>query len=184
MPDLRPGMAIRWEGEVYLVIDFQHIHMGRGGATTRTKLKNMKTGQVREVTFRDTDTIEEVRVERKPAAYSYNTGDNYVFYDIETYEEHIFPKEQIEDILPYLKEGLELTILYIDGSPLGVELPKSVVLEVVDTDPGLRGDTASGGSKPAKLETGLVIQVPLFVQIGDKVRVDTRTGKYLERVKE
>ncbi|RKZ04778.1 MAG: elongation factor P [Candidatus Hydrothermota bacterium] len=184
MPDIRTGMAIKLDGEIYLVVDFQHIHMGRGGATIRTKLKNMRTGQVREISLRDTDTVEEVRVERRPAAFSYTTGDNYVFYDIETYEEHIFPEDQLKDILPYLKEGLEVTILNIDGSPLGIELPNSVVLEVVETDPGLKGDTASGGSKPAKLETGLVIQVPLFVQIGDKVRVDTRTGKYLERVKE
>ncbi|RKZ01494.1 MAG: elongation factor P [Candidatus Hydrothermota bacterium] len=183
MPDLRTGMAIKWQGEVYLVLSFQHTHMGRGSATTRAKLKNVLTGQVREVTFRDADEYEEVRIERKPAILSYIVGNEYHFLDNETYEDIAFTAEQLgEDVTAYLKEGDEVTLLYAEDRPLTVELPTFVVLEVVETDPGVRGDTASGGSKPAKLETGKVIQVPLFVKEGDKVKVDTRTGKYIERV--
>ena len=182
MPELKPGMAIKYEGDIYLIIDFQHIHMGRGGATTRTKMKNLRTGQVREVSLRDSDVIEEVRIDRRPAHFSYIEGEFYHFLDSETYEDIIFTKEQIEDFLGYLKEGQEVTVLYAENSPITIELPTYVVLEVVETDPGLKGDTASGGSKPAKLETGIVVQVPLFIKIGDKIKVDTRNGKYIERV--
>ncbi len=181
MPEIRPGMAIKLEGELYLVINYQHIHMGRGGATTRTRLRNLKTGQVREVSLRDSDYFEEVTLERKPATLSYIDGDNYHFMESESFEEVVFNREHLGDAVYYLKEGDEITILYADSAPINIELPTYVVLEVVDTDPGLRGDTASGGSKPAKLETGLVIQVPLFIKIGDKLKVDTRTGEYLER---
>ncbi len=183
MPEFRTGMAIKWNDEIYLVLDYQHQHMGRGGATTRVRLKNVQTGAVREVTFRDSDRFEEIRLERRPAHFSYSTGDHYHFYDTETYEEVVFDRSQIEEALGYLKEGIEVNILYAEGRPIGLELPFHVELEVVKTDPGLKGDTASGGSKPAKLETGIVVQVPLFVQVGDIVRVDTRTGKYIERVK-
>jgi len=183
MPEIRSGMAIKWQGELYWVLDFQHIHMGRGGASIRTKLKNIKTGQVREVTLRESDEFEEVRVERKTATFSYISGDEYHFLDKETYEDILFTKDQIEEHLGYLKEGMDVTILWAEGSPVGMELPNFVELKVVDTDPGLKGDTASGGTKPARLETGKVIQVPLFVQIGDMVRVDTRTDKYIERAK-
>ncbi len=183
MPELRTGMAIRLQGELYIVLDFQHQHMGRGSATTRVRLKNVATGAVKETTLRESDEFEEVRLERRPATYSYSTGDHYHFYDTETYEEIVFERQQIEKELEYLKEGTEVTILYADNVPVGLELPFHVELEVVETDPGLRGDTASGGSKPAKLETGKVIQVPLFIQVGDIVRVDTRTDKYIERVK-
>ncbi|HHF58530.1 MAG TPA: elongation factor P, partial [candidate division WOR-3 bacterium] len=117
-----------------------------------------------------------------PAHFSYIEGEFYHFLDSETYEDIIFTKEQIEDFLGYLKEGQEVTVLYAENSPITIELPTYVVLEVVETDPGLKGDTASGGSKPAKLETGIVVQVPLFIKIGDKIKVDTRNGKYIERV--
>lgn len=183
MPELRSGMAIRWQGELYWVIDFQHIHMGRGGASIRTKLKNIKTGQVREISLRESDEFEEVKVERRAAQFSYVSGDEYHFLDQETFEDVFFSKEQIEDRLGYLKEGIEITLLWAEGAPIGIEIPNFVELKVVETDPGLKGDTASGGTKPAKLETGKVIQVPLFVQIGDVVRVDTRTERYIERVK-
>ncbi len=183
MPEIRSGMAIKWQGELYWVVDFQHIHMGRGGASIRTKLKNVRTGQTREVSLRESDEFEEVRIERKTATFSYTSGDEYHFLDKETYEDILFREEQIKDLLGYLKEGMDVTILWAEGTPVGIELPNFVELEVVETDPGLKGDTASGGTKPAKLETGKVIQVPLFVQIGDIVRVDTRTDRYIERVK-
>jgi len=183
MPELRKGMAIKYEGEIYLVIDFQHIHMGRGGAVTRVKLKNAKTGQIMDTSIRESDIIEEIRLERKPATFSYVAGDMYHFLDSETFEDIAFAHSTIEDILDYLKEGMEVTILFADEEPIGVELPYFVELEVVETDPGLKGDTVSGGSKPAKLETGKVIQVPLFIKVGDVIKVDTRTDRYIERVK-
>lgn len=183
MPELRKGMAIKYEGEIYLVVDFQHIHMGRGGAVTRVKLKNARTGQIVETSLRESDLIEEIRLERKSATFSYVAGDMYYFLDSETFEDIAFPEASIENILEYLREGMEVTILYADEKPISVELPYFVELEVIETDPGLRGDTASGGSKPAKLETGKVIQVPLFIKAGDVIKVDTRTDKYIERVK-
>ncbi len=183
MPDIRTGMAIKYNGEIYLVVDFQHIHMGRGGATIRTKIKNVKTGQVKEVSFRSSDDIEEILLKRKSATLSYIAGDEYHFMDNETFEDVVFTLDQIEDQAGYLKEGMEVTILYADDEPIAIEPPMFVELEVVETDPGLRGDTASGGSKPAKLETGKVIQVPLFIQIGDIIKIDTRSDKYIERVK-
>lgn len=183
MPYIRTGMAIKYNGEIYLVVDFQHIHMGRGGATIRTKIKNVRTGQVKEVSFRSSDDIEEILLKRKSATLSYIAGDEYHFMDNETFEDVVFAKDQIEEQAGYLKEGMEVTILYADDEPISIEPPMFVELEVVETDPGLRGDTASGGSKPAKLETGKVIQVPLFIQIGDVIKIDTRSDKYIERVK-
>jgi len=183
MREIRSGMAIKWQGEVYLVIDFQHIHMGRGGASIRTKLKNVRTGLLREVTLRESDEVEEIRLEKRPSHFSYKRGEEFHFLDNETYEDIVFQKEQIENELGFLKEGMELSVLFADGEPIGIELPTAVELKVVETDPGLRGDTVSGGSKPAKLETGKVIQVPLFIQVGDVVKVDTRTGEYIERAK-
>ena len=183
MPELRTGMALRYQREIYIVVSFQHIHMGRGGASTRTKLKNARTGQVKEISVRDSDDIEEIRLERKASHYSYNTGDHYHFLDSETYEDIVFDRDQIADQLDYLKEGMEVILLDAEGEVIGMELPNFVELEVMETDPGLKGDTASGGTKPAKLETGKVIQVPLFLQVGETVRVDTRSDKYIERVK-
>lgn len=182
MPEIRPGMGLKFEGEIYLVISYQHIHMGRGGATIRTKLKNLKTGQVREISLRESDDFEEITLERKSAHLSYIDGENYHFLESETFEDITFVRDQLGDAVYYLKEGEEVIVLYADGVPLNIELPTFVILEVVETDPGLRGDTASGGSKPARTETGLVVQVPLFIKIGDKIKVDTRTGEYIERV--
>lgn len=183
MPEFRKGMAIKYEGDIYWVVDFQHSHMGRGGATIRLKLKNAKTGLVKDVTVKESDMIEEIRLERRSATFSYRAGSEYHFIDNETYEDTMFDEDAIRDALEYLKEGMEVTILVADGEPIGIELPNFVELEVVETDPGLRGDTASGGSKPARLETGKVIQVPLFIKVGDVVKVDTRTDRYIERVK-
>ncbi len=184
MPDLRTGMAVRWNGEDWIVLSYKHTHKGRGGATVTVKMRNIRTGAVREVTVRDVDAeLEELRLERHPGVYSYAAGDELVFFDNETYEEVRFPREAVEEVLKYVKEGDELTILYLDNSPATVEPPTFVELEVVETDPGVKGDTASGGSKPAKLETGLVVQVPLFVQVGDVIKIDTRDNRYIERVR-
>jgi len=180
---IRVGAAVRMEGELYLILDAKHTHRGRGGATITVKLKNLATGAVQEITVRDPDALEEVFLERKPAQYSYNTGETYHFYDTTTFEEIAFSRSQIEDLLPFLKEGMEVTLLYADGRPVAVEPPNFVELEVVETPPGVKGDTVSGGGKPATLETGLVVQVPFFVEVGDVVRVDTRTRKYIERVR-
>ncbi|MEO0254898.1 MAG: elongation factor P [candidate division WOR-3 bacterium] len=181
MPEFRRGMVIKLEGKFYEVIDFQHIMMGRGHAHIRTKLKNIETGQVLEKTLREADYFEEVELREREATFSYAEGDNFIFYDSETYEEIVLNKEQIKNYLLYLKEGQEVRVHYINEKPVGIVLPSAVVLEVVETDPGVRGDTASGGSKPAKLETGLVVKVPLYIKVGEKIKVDTRTGEYIER---
>jgi elongation factor P len=182
MPEIRTGMALRWQGETWIVVSFKHTHKGRGGATMTVKLRNILTGGVREATVRESDEFEELRVERFPGVYSYAAGEDLVFFNNETYEEITFPREALGSVLPYIKEGSEVTLLYIDGSPATVEPPNFVELKVIETTPGVRGDTASGGSKPAKLETGLVIQVPLFIEVGDTIRVDTRDDRYIERV--
>ncbi len=180
--DLRKGLTIEVDGNIYRVVDFLHVKPGKGQAFVRTKLKNVETGAVIEKTFKIGVEINIVSVEEKEAQYLYNDGANYYFMDLETYEQYSLPKEKLEEELLYLKEGINVNILLSEKGPIGIELPNFVELEVVETDPGVRGDTASGGSKPAKLETGLVIQVPLFINEGDKVKVDTRTGKYIERV--
>ncbi len=182
MPEIRTGMALRWQGETWIVVSFKHTHKGRGGATMTVKMRNLLTGAVRESTVRESDEFEELRVERFPGVYSYMAGDDLVFFNNETYEEVTFPREVMDSVMPYIKEGTEVTLLYIDGAPASVEPPNFVELAVTETAPGVRGDTASGGSKPAKLETGLVIQVPLFIEVGDIVRVDTRDDRYIERV--
>ncbi len=182
MTDIRNGMAIRIDGDIYFIQSFQHTHMGRGGATLRLKVKHAKTGLVKEVSFKDASLVEEVRIDRKPATYSYADSNFYHFLDSETYEDIMFNKEDVKNILDYLKEGLEVNLMFVDNVPLSIELPNFVELEVVETDPGLKGDTASGGSKPAKLETGKVVAVPLFINVGDVVKIDTRNNKYIERV--
>lgn len=180
--DFRKGLTLRHKGELYTIVEFQHVKPGKGGAFVRTKLKNLETGRVIDQTFRAGEVVETVRLEHRPAQYLYSDGNLHHFMDKKTYEQFSLSPDRIGDNLNYMKENAELEILFADESPVGVELPTYCDLKVVETDPGLKGDTASGGSKPAKLETGLVMSVPLFVQAGDIVRVDTRTGKYLERV--
>lgn len=181
MPEFRKGMVIEYEGEYYIVVDFQHVMLGRGSAHVKAKLKNVQTGNVIERTIRESDSFEEVKLFRKPAIFSYSEENIFHFFDKETYEEIVLEKDTLGDSLEYLKENMEVNVLYIEDKPVGVELPNFVELKVVETEPGVRGDTVSGGSKPAKLETGKVIQVPLFINVGDLVKVDTRTGKYIER---
>ncbi|MFZ8825375.1 MAG: elongation factor P [Candidatus Caldipriscus sp.] len=178
---LRVGSVIRYEGEEYIILEYQHSHRGRGGATISLKVKNLRTGQVQTFTLRDTDKIEDVMVEKKLAVFSYVDGDYYHFLDSESYEDITFHKSDLGDMIYYLKEGLEVLILYADNRPVSIELPTYVELKVVEAPPGVRGNTVQGGSKPVKLETGLVVNVPLFIEEGDVIKVDTRTGEYIGR---
>ncbi len=176
-------MTIQQDGVLYTIVYFQHVKPGKGGAFVRTKLKSVLTGAVVEKTFRAGEKVQEVRLERRPVQYSYTDGQLYYFMDMETYEMIPLSEEVIgADQLRYLKENMECQGLVHNGRIISVELPFFVELKIVQTDPGLRGDTAQGGTKPAKLETGAVVQVPLFLEEGDVVRVDRREDKYLERV--
>lgn len=181
--DFRNGMVVELDGELYTITYFQHVKPGKGGAFVRTKLKNVLSGAVIERTFRAGEKVEEVRLVRRPVQYSYTDGRFYYFMDGETYEQIPLPAATIgEDQLAYLKENMMCEALSRDGEPISVELPFFVELSVVQTEPGVRGDTAQGGTKPAKLETGAVVQVPLFIETGDMIKVDRRENKYLERV--
>ncbi len=181
--DFRPGITVIIDGEIYMVLEAQHVKLGRGGAHVRTRLKHLLTGNVLERNFRAGEEFEQAIVERRPFQFLYQQGDEFFFMDVETYDQVTLNREQIGDASMFMKEGTEVTLVFHEGNPLMVELPTAVELKVVETDPGVRGDTAAGGSKPAKLETGAVIQVPLFINVGDIVRVDTRDGRYIERVK-
>jgi elongation factor P len=180
--DFRNGMTLQMEGALFTITYFQHVKPGKGGAFVRTKLKNVLTGAVIERTFRSGEKIEEVRLEHRPVQYSYADGHLFYFMDQETFEIVPLSADVIgDDQLRYLKENMECEGLVHNDRIISVELPYFVELEIVETDPGLRGDTAQGGTKPAKLETGAVVQVPLFLNEGDVVRVDRREDKYLER---
>ena len=180
--DIRPGVTLLLEGSVWVVVEFLHVKPGKGAAFVRTKLKNVETGQTLERTFRAGDKLERAQVSSREMQYLYAMEVNYYFMDTETYEQTFIPEDVIDNGKWYLKENDVIIIQFYQDRPISVELPTYADLVVVETDPGLKGDTASGGSKPAKLETGVVVQVPLFVQVGDKIRVDTRTNEYLSRV--
>lgn len=179
--EFRRGLKVEVDGEPYEIVDFQHVKMGRGGAFVRTRLRHLATGLVVERTFRSGERVARPELAERPMQLLYRQGEEYVFMDAETYEQLTIPRGQLGEACRFLKEGIEVTVWFHRGRVISVELPHTVELRVVRTDPGLRGDTASGGSKPAELETGAVVQVPLFVQEGDVVRVDTRSGQYLER---
>lgn len=181
--DFRNGMVLEIDGQLSQIVYFQHVKPGKGGAFVRSKLKNVLTGAVVEKTWTAGERVKEVRLERRPVQYSYHDGQFYHFMDMSTYEDVPINAEMIgDDQLKYLKEGMECQGLIHGEKVIAVELPLFVELEVVETEPGVRGDTASGGTKPAKLDTGAVVQVPLFVETGDMVRVDRREDKYLTRV--
>jgi len=181
--DFRKGLKIVFNNEPYEIIDFQHVKMGRGGAIVRTKMKNLKTGYVIENTFRSGEKVEKPELEERPMQYLYKTDEGLVFMDNESFEQITISEEMIGDGINYLIENMNVDVNFYQGRPIGVEIPTFVELKVVETVPGIKGDTASGGSKPAKLETGAVIQVPLFVNEGEIIKIDTRTGTYLERVR-
>jgi elongation factor P len=181
--DFKNGISIILDGQLFTVAEFQHVKPGKGPAFVRTKLKNVRTGSTVDKTFRAGEKMEQAVLNRRTMQYLYSTGDAYVFMDQEDYDQIEIPASRLGDQSKYLKENMEVQVLTHDAEVLGVDLPITMELEVTETDPGLRGDTASGGSKPAKVETGAVINVPLFINIGDKIKVDTRSDSYLERVK-
>jgi elongation factor P len=179
--EFRKGLRIVFDGEPYTIVDFQHVKPGKGGAFVRTKLKHMRQGRVIDNTFRSGEKVELVDFEDKHMQFLYK-DDRFHFMDLETYDQVSLSEDEVGDAALYLKDNTEVEVLYIDGSPVSIELPNFIELAVARTDPGVRGDTAQGGTKPATLETGAVVQVPLFLNEGDIVKVDTRTGEYLGRV--
>jgi len=180
--DLRKGVTFELDGELYRVLEYQHSYIGRGSANVRVKLRNLHSGGTLERTFPAGEKFDEVRLELRRVQYLYRDGDLYYFMDTETFEQPALSAEYLQDEVDYLKEGTELSISMHEGQPVEIELPVTVDLEVTETVPGVKGDTATGATKQATLETGLKIQVPLFVEEGDVVRVDTRSGQYLTRV--
>lgn len=179
--EFRNGMVIRMDGQLYWMAEFEHFKPGKGASIVRTKLKNVKSGAVIDKTYRSGDKVDDVRLERRKMQYLYK-GDFYTFMDNETYEQFELDEETIGNAVKYLKENEVCDVLVTEGNVIGVELPIFVKLLVTETDPGVRGDTASGGSKPAQLETGASVQVPLFVEKGETLKIDTRTDTYVERV--
>ena len=180
--DFRNGITIELEGNVFQIIEFQHVKPGKGAAFDRTKLKNIKNGGVVEKTFRPTEKCPQARIDRKDMQYLYADGDMFNFMDVETYEQIALSKDEIGDALKFVKENEMVKMLSHNGQVFSVEPPLFVELEITETEPGFKGDTATGASKPAIVETGAQVSVPLFVEIGEKIKIDTRTGEYLSRV--
>lgn len=180
--DLKKGISIEVNGQLFTIVDWSHIKMGRGGAIVRMKLRNLRTGSNTEQTVDAGARFQRAFLERRPVQYSYNDGDTYYFMDNETFETFPLTLEQLGAAKNYLLDGMQLEIVSYNDEPLSVELPVTVDLEVTYTEPGFKGDTATGGTKPATMETGLVVQVPLFVKTGERIRVKTDTGGYVERV--
>lgn len=181
--DFRKGVTFVYNNSVYVIVDFQHVKPGKGAAFVRTKIKNVMTGAVREETFNPSEKFELAHIEQKDMEYLYADGDIYYFMDSETYEQVPLNKDKVEDALQFLKENMVATIKFFKGEAFSVEPPNFVVLEVVKCEPAVAGNTATNATKPAEVETGYQIMVPMFVNEGDKIRIDTRTGDYMERVK-
>ncbi|MGI6192043.1 MAG: elongation factor P [Christensenellales bacterium] len=180
--EFRKGITIEIDGGVWVIVDFQHVKPGKGAAFVRTKIKNVIEGNVLERTFNPSDKFPKAHVERKEMQYLYNDGELYYFMDTETYEQLPLNKDIVEDAMNFIMENMNVTVSFFKGAAFSVDAPNFVELTVTETDPGFKGDTATGAVKPAILETGYKINVPLFVNVGDKIRVDTRTGDYMERV--
>ncbi|TWT26130.1 elongation factor P [Planomicrobium sp. CPCC 101110] len=179
--DFKTGVTIEVDNGIWRVMEFQHVKPGKGAAFVRTKLRNLRTGSVTEKTFRAGEKVAKAQIDNRKMQYLYASGDAHAFMDTETYDQIEIPEKNIEYELKFLQENMEVQVIQFQGEVLGVELPNSVVLEVVETDPGIKGDTASGGSKPAKLSTGLVVQVPFFINEGDKLIVNTTDSSYVSR---
>jgi len=179
--DFRTGVTIEIDNDVWQVVDFQHVKPGKGAAFVRAKLKNARTGAVVERTFNAGEKMPKAHVDRREMQYLYASDDQYNFMDNETFEQIALTAAQLGDATKFLKENMSIGIMFFQGSIIGVDIPNSVELTVIETDPGIRGDTATGGTKPAKVETGYIVKVPLFINIGDVLRIDTRSGDYLER---
>jgi elongation factor P len=181
--DFKKGLKIEIDGIPYAIVDFLHVKPGKGGAFVRTKIKNLMTGKVLDQTFRSGEKVKRPDLAEREMQFLYRDGDSFFMMDNETYEQLALTSEQLGDAVLYLIENLNLQVLFFNQQPVAVEAPNFVELSVAQAEPGVKGDTASGGTKPATLESGAVIQVPLFINEGDRVRVDTRTGTYIERVK-
>jgi elongation factor P len=181
--EFKRGVKIELDGAPYVIVDFQHVKPGKGGAFVRTKLKNLLTGRVLDQTFRSGERVKRPDLMEREMQYLYGEGDRYCMMDNETYEQIMLTQEQVGEARLFLRENLDVKVLFFNQAPVAVEIPNFVELAVAQTEPGVRGDTATGGTKPATLESGAVIQVPLFINQGDRVKVDTRTGSYIERVK-
>ncbi|MFT8871082.1 MAG: elongation factor P [Sporolactobacillus sp.] len=179
--DFRTGLTIEVDGDIYSVIEFQHVKPGKGAAFVRSKLRNLRTGAIQDKTFRGGERVNPARIENRKMQYLYAGGTTYTFMDMESFEQLELEGSQIKEQLNFLKENMEVSVQSYNGETLGVVLPNTVVLEVSQTEPGIKGDTASGGSKPATLETGYVVSVPFFVNEGDKLVIDTRSGLYVSR---
>ena len=179
--DFRTGVTVELDGSVWRVVEFLHVKPGKGSAFVRTKLKNVQSGNTVEKTFRAGETVPQANLEKRTMQYTYKDGDDFVFMDMETYEETRISEATLDDRTNFIKEEMEVNVIFWDEKVLEIELPTSVVLEITDTDPGVKGDTATGGTKPATMETGAQVMVPLFITIGEKIKVDTRDGSYLGR---
>ena len=177
----RNGMHIQLEGSVWRILEFQHVKPGKGGAFVRSRLRNLDSGAVVDKTFRAGEKFPRIRTEVKEVQYLYDAGDEVVFMDTETYEQFSLTHESVADSLPYLEPSSSVQMLWVDGQPAGVQMPGSVEVAVAETEPGVRGDTVSNVTKPATLQTGAVVQVPLFVNVGDRIKVDPREGRYISR---
>ena len=178
---LKNGMHIEMDGSVWRIMEFQHVKPGKGGAFVRSKLRNLDSGAVVDKTFRAGEKFQRVHTEVKEVQYLYDSGDEVVFMDTDTYDQFSMSHKAVEDALPYIPPSSMVQIMTVDGRPAGVQLPSSVELQVTETEPGVRGDTVSNVTKPATLETGAVVQVPLFVNIGERIKVDPREGRYISR---
>lgn len=179
--DFKTGLTIEVDGGIWQVLEFQHVKPGKGAAFVRSKLRNLRTGGIQEKTFRGGEKVSKAHIENRKMQYLYASGDTHTFMDNESYEQIELPASQIEYELKYLLENMTVQIMTYQGETIGVELPNTVELLVAETEPGIKGDTASGGTKPATLETGLIVQVPFFVNQGDKLVIDTRNGAYVSR---
>jgi elongation factor P len=179
--EFRNGLKIEFGGEPYVIVYFQHVKPGKGGAFVRTKLKNLKTGAVLENTFRSGEKVNKPDLDERGMQFMYMLENAYHFMDTKTYEQIYLDQEHMGDAANYMIENLPVKILFYRGEPIGIDLPIFIDLEIVETEPGLKGDTVSGATKPATLESGAVVQVPLFLDVGDRIKVDTRTGTYIER---
>jgi len=179
--DFRNGMTIELDGNLYTIVEFLHVKPGKGPAFVRTKIKSLKSGNVLEKTFRAGEKVKSAHIERREMQFLYPSEDIFVFMDNETFEQTDIHKQVMGDALKWLKDGANMTVLFHENLAIGVEAPAHMALEVTQTDPGFKGDTAQGGTKPATVETGAIINVPLFVEQGEKIMVDTRNGSYLKR---
>ncbi|MFC4404239.1 elongation factor P [Gracilibacillus xinjiangensis] len=179
--EFKTGLTIEVDGGIWQVMEFQHVKPGKGAAFVRSKLRNLRNGNIQEKTFRGGEKVNRAHIENRKMQYLYASGDTHTFMDTNSYEQTELPASQIERELQFIKENMEVNILTYQGETIGVDLPNNVELTVTDTEPGIKGDTASGGTKPATLETGLVVQVPFFVNIGDVLVISTNDGKYVSR---